>query len=258
VGKRGRLARYVHPDANRHAYQNPDIAVPVPQTERELAELLHAPVTTSWAARGVLPETSELAIPMPFIPINNEVRNDADLVLVVGSRLGETDWWGKAPYWRQPSEQQMIQVDIDGHILGGNKPAALTVLAATCERHIERGDAVSALRGESATHTQFHRVAVSVLRASAEAMIATAREDVARMVEQTSIVQAARDVAYRILDVARDLAAVELEVEDAYIDGRLATLEVILNKTMEAVARGRERLEGANDKDVLSQLNTDD
>ena len=96
---------------------------------RRVAELLHAPVTTSWAARGVLPETSELAIPMPFIPLNNEVRNDADLVLVVGSRLGETDWWGKAPYWRHPSEQQMIQVDIDGHILGANKPAALTVLA---------------------------------------------------------------------------------------------------------------------------------
>jgi hypothetical protein len=43
-------------------------------------------------------------------------------------------------------------------------------LAATCERHIERGDAVSALRGESSTHTQFHRVAVSVLRAAAEAI----------------------------------------------------------------------------------------
>jgi acetolactate synthase-1/2/3 large subunit len=96
---------------------------------RRVAELLHAPVTTSWAARGVLPETSELAIPMPFIPLNNEVRNDADLVLVVGSRLGETDWWGKAPYWRHPSEQQMIQVDIDGHILGANKPAALNLLA---------------------------------------------------------------------------------------------------------------------------------
>jgi len=96
---------------------------------RRVAELLHAPVTTSWAARGVLPETSELAIPMPFIPLNNEVRNDADLVLVVGSRLGETDWWGKAPYWRHPSEQRMIQVDTDGHILGANKPAALAVLA---------------------------------------------------------------------------------------------------------------------------------
>ena len=94
-------------------------------------------------------------------------------------------------------------------------------------------------------------------RASAESMIATAREDVARMVEQTAIVQSARDEAQRILDDARDIAAQEREEVEAYIDGRLATLEVILNKTMEAVARGRERLEGANDKDVLSQLAED-
>ena len=95
-------------------------------------------------------------------------------------------------------------------------------------------------------------------RTSAESMIATAREDVSRMVEQTSIVQAARDEAQRILDEARDVAEDERREVEAYIDGRLATLEVILNKTMEAVARGRERLAGADDKDVLSQLNADD
>ncbi|CAN2203823.1 ATP-synt_Fo_b domain containing protein [Candidatus Nanopelagicaceae bacterium] len=94
-------------------------------------------------------------------------------------------------------------------------------------------------------------------RNSAETMIATAREDVARMVEQTAIVQSARDEAQRILDDARDLAEQERQEVEAYIDGRLATLEVILNKTMEAVSRGRERLEGADDKDVLSQLNAD-
>jgi hypothetical protein len=94
-------------------------------------------------------------------------------------------------------------------------------------------------------------------RASADAMIATAREDVARMVEQTAIVQAARDEAQRILDEARDVAENERRELEAYIDGRLATLEVILNKTMDAVARGRERLEGADDKDVLAQLNSD-
>jgi F0F1-type ATP synthase membrane subunit b/b' len=94
-------------------------------------------------------------------------------------------------------------------------------------------------------------------RVSAETMIATAREDVSRMVEQTAIVQSARDEAQRILDEARDLAAAEREEVEAYIDGRLATLEVILNKTMDAVARGRERLEGADDKDVLSQLADD-
>ena len=91
-------------------------------------------------------------------------------------------------------------------------------------------------------------------RTSAEQMIATAREDVARMVEQTAIVQAARDEAQRILDDARALADEERAEVESYIDGRLATLEVILNKSMEAVARGRERLEGAGDKDVLSQL----
>ncbi len=74
------------------------------------------------------------------------------------------------------------------------------------------------------------------------------------MVEQTAIVQAARDEAQRILDDARALADEERAEVESYIDGRLATLEVILNKTMEAVARGRERLEGADDKDILSQL----
>jgi vacuolar-type H+-ATPase subunit H len=94
-------------------------------------------------------------------------------------------------------------------------------------------------------------------RNSAESMIASAREDVSRMVEQTSIVQAARDEAQRILHEAREVAEDERREVEAYIDGRLATLEVILNKTSEAVARGRERLEGAGDQDVLSQLNSD-
>jgi len=94
-------------------------------------------------------------------------------------------------------------------------------------------------------------------RLSAESMIASAREDVARMVEQTSIVQSARDEAQRILHEAREIAEEERREVEAYIDGRLATLEVILNKTLDAVARGRERLEGADDKDILSQLNAD-
>lgn len=94
-----------------------------------VANLLHAPVTTSWSARGVLPETSPLAIPMPHVKVNHKVRNDADTVLILGSRIGETDWWGKPPYWRDPSSQRTIQVDIDAEILGLNKPADLAVQA---------------------------------------------------------------------------------------------------------------------------------
>ncbi len=106
-----------------------------------VATLLHAPVTTSWAARGALPETSELAIPMPHVKLNHKVRNEADVVLIAGSRVGETDWWGKPPYWRDPAQQRTVQVDIDAAMLGLNKPADLAVqadaklfLAALAER----------------------------------------------------------------------------------------------------------------------------
>ncbi len=92
---------------------------------------------------------------------------------------------------------------------------------------------------------------------SAENLVALAREEVARMVEQTSIVQAARDEAQRIMDEVRETADRERDEVEAYIDSRLATLEVILNKTSDAVARGRERLAGAHDNDALSELSAD-
>ena len=95
-------------------------------------------------------------------------------------------------------------------------------------------------------------------RLSAEQMISMAREDVARMVEQTSIVQIARDEARKILGDAREQGIQEKEEVEEYIDGRLATLEVILSKTQDAVTRGRERLAGAGDKDALAQLSDAD
>ncbi len=91
-------------------------------------------------------------------------------------------------------------------------------------------------------------------RLSGEQLVAHGREEVSRMVESTSIVAAARKKSEAILDQAREEIEVEREEVDAYIDSRLATLEVILNKTLDAVERGRERLAGASDKDVLSAL----
>jgi vacuolar-type H+-ATPase subunit E/Vma4 len=74
------------------------------------------------------------------------------------------------------------------------------------------------------------------------------------MVEQTAIVASAREESTRILDETRAQAENERAEVDHYIDSRLATLEVILNKTLEAINRGRERLAGSTDKDVLSEL----
>ncbi len=95
---------------------------------KSVAEALHSPVTTSWSSRGVLSETSELAWPMIHIKAVNQVRNEADLVLVLGSELGETDWWAKQPYWGSPVEQKFIQVDVDEEKLGRNRPVELAIM----------------------------------------------------------------------------------------------------------------------------------
>ncbi len=94
-----------------------------------LADLLHAPVTTSWAARGVFPEDHPQSMTMVHIEAVNKARNEADLVLCLGSRLGETDWWGKPPYWAPPDKQRLIQVDVDEAAIGRTRPVDLGVIA---------------------------------------------------------------------------------------------------------------------------------
>ncbi len=95
---------------------------------QRVAELLPAPVTTSWSGRGAMAETSELVWPITAIEPTNEVRQVGDVVLVLGSRLGETDWWGKQPNWRDPAVQKVIQVDVDESSLGLNKPVDLAIV----------------------------------------------------------------------------------------------------------------------------------
>ncbi len=94
---------------------------------KQVADLLQSPVSTSWGGRSAFPEDSPLAMPMNQVEMNQKARNDADVVLTLGSRLGETDWWGKQPYWGSPKRQKMIQVDIDEDMLGVNKPVLLAI-----------------------------------------------------------------------------------------------------------------------------------
>ena len=94
-----------------------------------LAELLDAAVTTSWAARSVLDERGRQTVPMVHVDLVDRVRNEADVILVLGSRLGETDWWGKAPNWARADKAATVQVDIDPSVLGANRPLRQAMLA---------------------------------------------------------------------------------------------------------------------------------
>ncbi len=94
----------------------------------ELARMLRAPITTSWGGRPAIDERLPNKIPM-LPPLIDEVRREADVVLALGTRFGETDWWGKPPYWGDPASQRLIQVDCDPQMLGLNRPVDVAVLA---------------------------------------------------------------------------------------------------------------------------------
>jgi cell division septum initiation protein DivIVA len=89
----------------------------------------------------------------------------------------------------------------------------------------------------------------------ADGIIAQARDEVVRLIEQTSIVSNARREAARIVAEANVEGKKNREEIDHYVDARLATLEVILNKTLDVISKGRDQLGGVETKHALSDLN---
>ncbi len=135
-------------------------------------------------------------------------------------------------------------------------------LSASCVVH--RGELLELLDGARNSFPSDFALAQQIIetreqiieeaRVSSDALIAHGREEVARMVEQTEIVSAAHAEGKRILAAADEDARVQREEIEAYIDSRLATLEVILNKSLDVVHRGREKLQGFEEKHLLSGL----
>jgi cell division septum initiation protein DivIVA len=92
-------------------------------------------------------------------------------------------------------------------------------------------------------------------RASGDAasIIEDARAEQDRLVAQQEVVRAADREAARIVEEAREHARqIRLEAED-YVDAKLANFEVVLNKTLTAVEKGRQKLRGRLDTDQLAE-----
>ncbi|MFP5310739.1 MAG: hypothetical protein ACLGIR_14305 [Actinomycetes bacterium] len=91
-------------------------------------------------------------------------------------------------------------------------------------------------------------------QAEAEAgrIVTDAQAERERLIARTEVVQAANREADRIIEEAREHARqIRLEAED-YVDAKLANFEVVLQKTLGAVERGREKLRGRLDADQLA------
>lgn len=80
-----------------------------------------------------------------------------------------------------------------------------------------------------------------------ERMMVEAQSERDRMVARTEIVAAANREADKIIEEAKGRAReIRMEAED-YVDAKLASFEVVLQKTLTAVEKGRESLRGRLD-----------
>ena len=135
-------------------------------------------------------------------------------------------------------------------------------LSASCVIH--RGEMLELLESIKSSYPNDLAKAITILRQQSEVLedarlqadsiIGQARDEVSRLVEQTAIVTAAKKESQRILAEATAEGKKDKEEIEAYIDSRLANLEVILNKTLDVISRGRDKLAGADPKQALSDL----
>ena len=84
------------------------------------------------------------------------------------------------------------------------------------------------------------------VRHEGDEILDQARNRAERMVQRTEVVKAAENRAYQIMDTAEaEARRLRHEVED-FCDQKLASFEIVLDRTMKLVASGRQKLQGQN------------
>ncbi len=93
----------------------------------EIVHLLKCPVITTMAGRATVPLDHPDYV-FGFGRGGDLVKQEADVVLVAGSRLGNLDLpYDK--YWGDAAHQRLIQIDVDPRNMGVTRPLALGIVA---------------------------------------------------------------------------------------------------------------------------------
>lgn len=94
-------------------------------------------------------------------------------------------------------------------------------------------------------------------RKEAEQLLADARAEREHIVSDTEVFRVAKREADQVLEAARAEAEALRKETDEYVDAKLANFEITLERTTEAVKRGRERLAGRTELDSLTDAEVD-
>lgn len=109
--------------------------------------------------------------------------------------------------------------------------------------------AIANVDGRASTLNGTH---VGVLE-EAETVVESGRRERDRLVTETEVFRVAKIEADKVRGSARREAEELRQQADDYVDTRLATFEITLTRTLQAVTRGRARLHGRSHFDELAE-----
>jgi acetolactate synthase-1/2/3 large subunit len=127
---------------------------------RRLAEHLACPILPGSSARGLVPEDH----PLSFMHLSRGamgLRREADLVLLVGTQLGQLENYGQPPLWASSEQQKVIQIDVCPEMIGANRPVELGLVGdarTTLAALIEEVETLTPPRSPSERLDEFRRM----------------------------------------------------------------------------------------------------
>jgi len=118
----------------------------------EFAAVAQIPVVTSATGKGVIADTDPLALGVYGnfgTPAANACVSEADVVLVIGSKLSSGDTIGENPALLDPRRQTFIQVDVEPRNASWTFPVEHVLIGDAGTVLAQLGEAIGATRGET-------------------------------------------------------------------------------------------------------------
>lgn len=93
------------------------------QKIRELAELMGCPVIQTSGGTAFIEGIEERTFPYMFSEVANEIVAKSDVVVAIGTEIGEPVHYGVGMYWREGNtDRKWVYVELDAEAIGQNRP----------------------------------------------------------------------------------------------------------------------------------------
>ncbi|GAB3104183.1 thiamine pyrophosphate-binding protein [Aestuariicella hydrocarbonica] len=93
------------------------------QKIRELAELMGCPVIQTSGGTAFIEGIEDRTFPYMFSEVANEIVTKSDVVVAIGTEIGEPVHYGVGMYWKEGNvDRKWVYVELDAEAIGQNRP----------------------------------------------------------------------------------------------------------------------------------------